>query len=258
MKTNSVKEFLFTYSKPARERGDDTGIILYGLAWAYIGTMFVFTQNLYLEMAMSKYIYFDVLCVLFIILFLWRSSNKKIDLVHSDDIPSLLTTVVFSLIILIIVSLFLDSATGLLSDESIFQFARVIPTEELLFRGLALELFLLMDNRSPSQFTTENKSIASLLARNKFFIVGGICSSILFGALHNDAYEGNIIPIVYLTILGLFCAFNRYKHGLIAAILLHALNNLAALGQASLTALTIIILQGIAIAVSAITHYTRR
>jgi membrane protease YdiL (CAAX protease family) len=227
-----LKNFFFTCDKKERERGDDLGIFVYGISWAYFGAILVILQDPQLENAMKTYIYFDILCVLFIMLHLWRSKNKKIDLPTRSMWIRALPTIAVLMSVLYIASLIIRamfSAQLYSTPEFIFEYFRIIPTEELAFRGLGIEIFLLLDERSGSkERTMKGASLKDLINEHKVFYIGAIASSILFGSLHYRAYPHQTIPLIYLTLLGFCLAFLRFKYGLFACLMLHAVNNLYA------------------------------
>lgn len=257
---HTLKSFLFTYSTKSRERGDDTGIFLYGVFWVYVGTMLVFTQDASLEAMMKFYAFFDIPCLVFIILHLWRSSNKHIDIIRLPEVTSMIPWVVACMIALFGIGEIIDSVMGVASSsENIaFYYLRIIETEELVYRGLALEVFILLDKRKINEELTPEMSTLKLLFLNKFFIIGSICSSILFGIAHNNAYSGNIAPMIYLMFLGLLACFLRYKWGIVASIILHAINNYAATSQPDSIFLLLLVIEGIAAFLAFISHMIKQ
>lgn len=227
----ALKSFFFTCDKNERERGDDLGIFIYGISWAYFGAALVLLQDPALEGAMKTYIYFDILCVMFIILHLWRSSNKKIDLPTRAMWVKVLPTVAVLMSALYITSLIIRaifSGQMFYTPAFIFEYFRIIPTEELAFRGLGIEVFLLLDAKTSRKEVSANSSLKELLNEHKIFYIGAIASSVLFGSLHYRAYPHQTIPLVYLTLLGFSLAFLRFKYGLFSCLMLHAINNLYA------------------------------
>jgi membrane protease YdiL (CAAX protease family) len=231
----TLKSFFLIYSPVTRERGDDTGVLLYGAFWVYIQSTLLFTNDASLRDQMFFYLYFDLMCVIFMVMHLWRSSNKHIDIVRPSNIVDLVPWVIAGMLGLIILGYVLDLTIGnvigaALQENMLFHFLRLIETEELVYRGLAIEVFLLLDRTRPLE-QSEDMSAWHLFGKHKFFFAGSIASSIFFGAAHYDAYAGAIAPLLYLTIMGFVAAFLRFKFGLIAPILLHVLNNYIAMSD---------------------------
>jgi len=240
--------FFFSYNPDERDRGDDLGIIAYSLFWMYFVTILVLTQDLAVALAQQFYIWFDLLCIIFLVLHLWKKKSRHVPGKTDFSLPTkimwikVIPLVCILLLVLYISSVFIfamfpqmsttnasTSTTSLDFQYLLYGYLRIVPTEELAFRGLGIELFLLLE---PVQLVTTSfhNSAIEQIKQNKYFITGAISSSFLFGLLHFRAYPDVIGPLIYLIILGFMLAFLRFKYGLFAAMMLHALNNLFASG----------------------------
>lgn len=107
----------------------------------------------------------------------------------------------------------------------IFEFFRIVPIEEISFRGLGIEIILLLEKE---EFDYDGDDAGALIYKNRYFIIGGISNSIMFGLLHFRAYPDEIYPIIYLILLALVASFLRFKYGLFASMMLHGINNILA------------------------------
>ena len=106
----------------------------------------------------------------------------------------------------------------------LLQVSRTILTEELVFRGLALTVFLIMFNKI---FKLDMKiSIIASIA----------ISSLIFGGLHYFKFAQMelgqveiVTSVIFLSVLGILCGILKVKFGLWAAMLLHIINNIIAI-----------------------------
>jgi hypothetical protein len=104
---------------------------------------------------------------------------------------------------------------------------RVIPTEELAFRGLGffLLLYLLTEIFNPKV----SKKRQVLIWYITIVLIG-----LIFGLFHLPKFMVNpppypiSVPIIYLCVLGILFGICRYKYGLFSAIILHFANNIFA------------------------------
>jgi len=239
-----IIKYFFDYDKREREIGDDLGIYFYAFMWFFFGVTSMFAQNAQLEYLQDFYINFEIFCVGFLVIYFWRTKNKKIDFPNASDEKKWIFLKVFfgfcfalvmTVLLGVVFSTFIPGQ--LLSDELLylgFEFFRLIPIEEILFRGLGIELFMLLEERLTRDINPDPITIKDCLRKNIYFLVGGIINSVLFGFLHFRAYPSKLYPLIYLVILGLFASWLRFKFGLGAAIGLHAANNAIALAWAML------------------------
>jgi membrane protease YdiL (CAAX protease family) len=235
----SATNFLFSYDPDERDRGDDLGIVLYGFFIFYFGAIMVLTQDTNVENAMYFYLPFDLCCILFFVLHRRNSPSKQVRLPTKMMWIKSLPIILIMLLLLYIISYSFYLAfpaqmyAGNVADVQylLFGYLRIVPIEEVAFRGLGIEIFLLFEPRDKAFMKKGKKTASELINENKYFIAGMIASSILFGTLHFRAYPGQVAPLIYLIILGFMLAFLRFKYGLFASMFLHALNNAFASGM---------------------------
>jgi len=228
--------FAFDADPKQREVGDDAGVFYYALAWFYVGIVLVFFSDPAFDQVQNKYLFFDVVAILFMVLYLWRTPNKKLNLPNLPMLLQMVAVTSFCIFIMVILGYFLQMILGQAFSLKfgVFEFFRIIPVEEMAFRGLGMELFLLLGGRVSKKSEvkwislSDSQLIKSKISENKFFIIGGISNSIMFGLLHFRAYPDQIYPLIYLIILGLIASYLRFKFGMISSMMLHGFNNVIA------------------------------
>lgn len=232
-----LTRFFFDFDRSEREAGDDTAIFFFAFTWFFAGITLIFFSNPDLAFLMQFYLYFDLCCLLFCVLYFWRtryrtsSSTKllKFTLINFIMVGGFICMFLF---FWQFGSMFLQSVIPGSFDPmrdatlAAFEFFRLIPAEELVFRGLGIELFLILEAKTGLEHEDKPDTIKGCLKKNAFFIIGAVITSFLFGFLHFRTYPEQITPLIYLTVLGLMASWLRFKFGLFASIMLHGANNL--------------------------------
>lgn len=147
------------------------------------------------------------------------------------------------------------------NQEMIFQIFRTIPNEEMVFRGFAFSLFISL------LFAIFGMKKSAINDKNFVFkyiviwVVAIIFLGILFGVYHIPSYysesyypffvmyeEGGtiflqhiIVPVMYLSILGIIMGVIYMRYGLVPALFIHIINNLWASGFNSVVMILMII-----------------
>lgn len=239
---------LFTFDNKEIE-GDEIGIFWYGFMWVTFVLLFAFSNEKVINEIMKFYIYFDIVALIFIIIFVsflrkTHSENQRSFLEFKSfnrrDFGNAICFSVIFFVLLLIINFLLNLVIvpGKLEflEYNAFtylflQLSRTIIVEELVFRG-ALFSFLYFFFTAFLKLTEKRSIILSI-----------IISSVLFGAYHyfaySDQYFSVLYPIIYLSFLGLFCAILKVQYGLWAAILLHTINNVIAFFSGNLVGLEI-------------------
>lgn len=236
--------------------GDDLGIFIYLSSWFFIILLSSFSTDQAILNLNSFYILFDVIALLYIIVFIGRKflhrEEKGIqDLFTFPNWLELLKGLSFIFMMYAILLIYSISQNVFLGNgntivTSIFSIFRVVPTEELVFRGLGM---FLISYILTGIFNEKKAGRKEWIAYLSVLITG-----IMFGIYHlpkyfmSEIFPYTIIsmgeedfmihvayPITYLCVLGVLLGLCKMKHGLYSAILLHALNN--ALARISLTIL---------------------
>lgn len=261
-----------------RRRGDHLGIFAYIALWFFGVLIYAFSSSAYIFHAMVFYLFYDLMGVLFIILFLFHEKNevKKGRLEKTDrfivfytkgqtlamlcfvGILYLLYTVVIVRLIYTYFHHLWFATGGILEDPislALFQFMRIVPAEEMAFRGLGMFLCLFMLNHLFNKeayrditVSKGDKKTTKYERREKWsWLLSIILIGIMFGMFHffrfydpdhfpfffvmigSDIYKIHIIyPLLTLCILGILLGVAQYKYGLAGAMFLHFVNNLFA------------------------------
>jgi len=260
---------LFKTDPRKRRKGDHLGIGIYVSFW-FIIPLFLFSNDPYISNAMIFYLFYDFGGALYIILSLFNERRliQKGEIeepAHLFEIPSFrLITQIFVFVIIIylayrVVLFFISpllynlSINNLIGD--IFGYIRIVPAEEIVFRGLFV--FLSIEGLSMFFNKEENKNIIISKKRKTFtkydqvqkriWLFTIIFVGTLFGLYHffkfydpsnfpyffiqlgYSVYRVHILfPLVSLCILGIGLNYTQYKYGLAGSILLHFINNLFA------------------------------
>lgn len=238
MSKSKISDAIWSYKASEREAGDDVGILWYGFTWI-LSIVLLIGGDPAIVAWMGFYLYLDFGAALFIIFYMWRSIDKVIDKPSVTLIFKLIVYPCTALGILYLIGLILKTFLPgeIIPTNAIqywaFEYFRLVNSEEMFFRGFVIDLFVIMGGmRERQTYKVSLKEFFATEHDNKntkiFFMIGMVVSGILFGYLHYQAYPNAIYPLVYLSLLGIACGFLRFKYGLIAAIILHALNNIIA------------------------------
>ena len=151
----------------------------------------------------------------------------------------LITVLIGFLVIYIIAFLFplnQGQMHGLFTPEGrdliVFEICASIPAEELVFRGLAMVIFIniikeiIFDVKQIPESHRENPEYHRIEEWASFVAI--LITSILFGLYHVPRYGMLFWTIFYLTILGIVLGVASYKHSIFASFLLHVANNVSA------------------------------
>jgi len=236
----------FAHDPRERRMGDDIGVVYFGIT-VVIGIIIRYSGITGLMSIQDNYTYLSLVCALFLAYHFWRISNENLK--HPDAIYVLKLAFVPLILmgLLYLGGLVLSRVIPGVVIPSVsfgywvYEYTQIIPIEEIAFRGLIIEVFMIagayiekvkhnwgMKENLLQQKDKDQATIAGCFQANAWFFIGGVISGVLFGVLHHLAYPGTIFPLVYLTVLGLALSYVRFKYGLAASMLLHALNNIIA------------------------------
>jgi len=234
-----------------RAISDGIGIIYYIFAYSFIGLLFIF-DPLY-QNTNDFYSNFDFRSIFFILLFFFTIKNVRF---YQVELKYYLSHFLEALIIsfglfFILYGLWESIIFNLFSVIQIpkasiltYQFVTTIPLEEMIFRGLYMNLIVLLLTKV-FRLNIEEKN-----AKTKYYlawIITTIFTGILFGLFHLPKYTTSFypnyllgadalfyyvlpifVPILYLSLLGIILGYIRFKYGLAFALLIHVLNNFIA------------------------------
>jgi hypothetical protein len=111
-----------------------------------------------------------------------------------------------------------------------------IPTEEFIFRGLLLDLSLIVVREliyDLKKIDRQDRNITNKInhnIENLSWSIAIILSSVAFGLFHLDRYGYNIYTILYLIILAIIMGISRKIGGLTTSYVIHLINNIIAVG----------------------------
>lgn len=240
--------FFFSHDPREMRLGDTLGVVWFGVTLVF-GIAFRYSGNTALMDLQERYIYLSMACALFLAYYFWRISNQKG--VGYPNVPTFVFKTCFiPLVFMAILYVIGLGLRPLIAGTVIptldfgywlFEYTQIVPIEEIAFRGLVIEVIVIavaavrdLQNHLGMQANLLGKkspaegSITSQVKENAGYLLGGIVSAVLFGVLHHVAYPGQIYPLVYLTMLGFALSYLRFKYGIAACMLLHALNNIIA------------------------------
>lgn len=247
-----VGSFLYTFffpDKEVREKGDDLGVFIYITTWFFVILAFVISQDTKIIGVNSFYLFFDVICIIYMILyFMTKRMQEKKELFEFPDGYSLIFMIFYTIILYCIISIINVTVSPLIQTiyfegdilKEIFMLIRVVPVEELVFRGMGF--FIVIFILSKIFNTEDNPKRETIIWYFTIVLIG-----IMFGLYHFPKFykaetfpyfllnaQGTIIevhiayPILYLSLLGFVLGLCRKKYGLVSAMLLHLINNLVA------------------------------
>ncbi|MFX1453775.1 MAG: CPBP family intramembrane glutamic endopeptidase [Promethearchaeota archaeon] len=254
-----LKDIFLNHDEDRRRKGDDLGIFITLNAIIFI----IIFSNLFdtdrIRSYNQFYLLFDIIFILFIFVFFLEKKlrEEKVKFIEFPDFESSFYMLIFVFVIFLIYvginriiepfmydssePLNFTSRMTLFNTMDIFQLVRVVPFEEIVFRGFGMFAigYFLTDTFNKDK-TSEN------FERNEkaiwYFAI--IVTGILFGLCHIPKYLENehfpyfifyiggqprlvhiFFPIFILSIFGLLLGLCQYKFGLTAAIILHTANN---------------------------------
>jgi membrane protease YdiL (CAAX protease family) len=154
---------------------------------------------------------------------------------------SLISVIIFYIIAFFIPSYELMYQTTALITESGRKYASFmifcsVPVEEFIFRGLLIDILLIISNEIFFDFykvkRNERDSSHPLYPKinNWSWIIAILISSISFALFHIPRYSENIFIMLYLFILALIMGISRRIGGLTTSYSIHLINNLMVLG----------------------------
>jgi len=239
----------FFPDKEIREKGDDLGIFIYITTWFFVILAFVISQDIEIISINNFYLFFDVICIIFIILyFIDKRMKDKKELFEFPDGYSFISMIFYTIILFSIALIINVTISPLIQTiyfkgdivKEIFVLIRVVPVEEIVFRGMGF--FIVIYILSKIFNTEKNPKREKIIWIFTIILIG-----IMFGLYHfpkfynaetfpyfNLNIQGTITkvpiiyPILYLSMLGVVLGICRSKYGLVSAMLLHFINNIVA------------------------------
>jgi len=255
--------YLFSTDEEKRNRGNHLGIFIYISLYLFALLPFNFSNHPYISLVMNFYIFFDILAILYIILFFYKErKTREFELKQLFKFPSALELFFMALFVGICYGCFkliyiftLPFLANIFTEDlwiEIFFLIRVVPVEEIVFRGLGLfllietlnitfnkerykEVIIIKSKKTTTKFDRINKIIWYI----SIIIIGIVFGFYHFFRFYNEYtfpyYEiisnGELIrlhisvPIMYISILGLLLGICQMKFGLTGAMGLHFINN---------------------------------
>lgn len=240
-----MAETIFEFNAKTRREGDDLAIYFYGFGWIFFGISFIFTQDVFFIDAMNFYVFFDVLALIFIFTYFYQKDEHKFDFPDPKPFVGSLILVLLGMVAIYFIGLFLSllfpygiEAQGEMFEGNVlqyilFQVFRSIPVEELAFRGLAIDLFVIPLTKfsnmlQKSEVVQESEGLQKFFensSRKLIWAIAIIITSLFFGFYHIFRYD-RWDAVIYLFLLGIILGFLRYTYGIFSSILLHVANNL--------------------------------
>lgn len=250
MKERNKEHFLYKFffpEKEIREQGDDLGVFIYITTWFFVVLAFVISQDTEIMNVNSFYLFFDVICIIYIVLYFFKKKIKgKKELFEFPNAFSFVSMFFYTIILFCIALIINNTISPLMQTvyfegnilRETFMLIRVIPVEELVFRGMG---FFIVSYLLNSVFNKkENTKRERIIWYVTILLVGT-----MFGLYHFPKFydvetfpyfylntQGILMkihiacPILYLSLLGFVLGVCRYKYGLVSAMFLHFINNM--------------------------------
>ena len=255
---NTLKDLFLSHDEERRRQGDILGIFLTLNAVIFIIIMTPILSGDGVRAFNRFYLVFDIILIIFILLYFIedKMSNDKITL-EFPDFKGFFYTFIFVFVVFLIYvginrivepfmygssrSIDFESRMSIFSSTDIFRLIRVVPSEEVVFRGFGMLIvcYILMNT-----FNRDKKSENYERNEQIIWYIAIFTTGILFGLAHLPKFLQNgsfpyftfyiagqpvlihiFFPIFLLSIFGVILGLTQYKFGLFGAILLHLANN---------------------------------
>lgn len=223
--------------------------ILYGLPMAFREQSDVIRQNY------DFYLYFSILSLAYIIIAKVARLYQRMQKITSEkevenepffklgtglEIFEIIAFGFIAFIVILIVSFFIPDSPGFFTEAGreliLFQALASIPVEELVFRGLAIDILwriileIICDVKkipeTERRISRENKLMWKIDTWSWWGAIIG--SGIIFGMYHVPRYGWDLWSLMYLSLFGIVAGLLRYYYGLLATYIFHLLNNIYA------------------------------
>jgi len=259
-----LKKIIFWQSLTKFERNeerkvvsDDYFILFYFLGWFVYAIPLMFRGDLdFSKSLFNAYLYLTILSVPYVVLiklshlvkYLKNKEEiqklKLFNMGNKEIIKEILIVALISIFFAFIIGFFIpEFPEGMFttkegSELALFMIFVSIPVEEIIFRGLILDFFIIFFNElfySISKIPREKRILKlknNVYIENYAWLFAIIVSGFIFALYHLDRYGYDIFTMIYLFILASAMGLARKIGGLSCAYLIHLINNLFSIGFA--------------------------
>lgn len=251
--SRASKEILIKTEKMPKA-SDDLFIIFYLLGWVVYSLPLSFNPFSNSRANFDWYIYFSIVAIAYIVFIKLNHVITKLKEINSTaDLHKLslfnlgnkrdyLLIVFYGLVgfatayFIGFFMEFLEYPTAQITQKNeimLFMAFVSIPVEEIVFRGLLLDIMLifvseiLFDIKQVKREERHKKTKLNNEINKMAYVSAIIISSLSFAMYHLPRY-GFVPPIIYLFILGVIMGIGRYYGGLMVSYLIHLFNNMYA------------------------------